>query len=179
MSTAIVAVAFTPLCASADPISMAVSSMASAAFSAGSLAAAGFTTFGFGLSLTGGAAVFAHFAIRAAMGYALNALAPSPRTSQSARGYTANELGAALPHSISYGETIVGGAVFYQATSGGSNGTGATDNRYFHRCIAFAAHEIQSYETIYIDGEEATIDGSGLVTSPSKYSGGYIRITSI
>lgn len=174
LTTTLVACNVTP--AFADPISMAVASMASAAATGGGLMAT-FGSFGmFGLSLTGGAAVFAHFAIRAAMGYALNALAPSPGSGQSARGYTANELGATMPHAIVYGTAVVGGAVFYQTASGGSNSTGATNNRYFHRCIAFAAHEIQSFEVIYIDGEVATIDGSGIVTSPSKYAGGYIRI---
>ena len=37
--------------------------------------------------------------------------------------------------------------------------------------IAFAGHEIESFEEIYINDEVATIDGSGTVTSPSRYQG--------
>jgi hypothetical protein len=37
--------------------------------------------------------------------------------------------------------------------------------------LAFAGHEIESFEEIYINDEVATIDGSGNVTSPSRYSG--------
>ena len=37
--------------------------------------------------------------------------------------------------------------------------------------LAFAGHEIESFEQIYINDEVATIDGSGNVTSPSRYSG--------
>ena len=69
-----------------------------------------------------------------------------------------------------YGETKIGGAVFYQTTSG-------TANRYLHRCIAFAGHEIDSYTAFYLNDDEVTLDGSGNVTAPAQYVG-YCRILS-
>ena len=57
-----------------------------------------------------------------------------------------------------------GGARVFDATTG-------TDNVQLHRVLAFAGHEIESFEQIYINDEVATIDGSGNVTSPSRYSG--------
>lgn len=122
----------------------------------------------FGLSLTGWGAAFAQFAIRAALGYALNALAPKP--GGLSRGYQVNSVGAALPHAVIYGEVRTGGAVFYQTTTG-------TANRYLHRCIAFAGHEIDSFTTFYLNDEAVTLDGSGNVTAPAQYVG-YCRILS-
>lgn len=135
--------------AAADPISLAVS-----ALSTGMSAAQG-TLIAFG-SLSGSALIGANFAVRAALGYALNALSTPPR--EFSRGYnrSVNQLGAAQPHQIIYGETVVGGVVFYQALTGGGN--------RLHRCIAFAGHEIDSYQAIYVNGDEVTLDGSGYVT---------------
>lgn len=108
------------------------------------------------------------FAVRAALGYALNALSSSTtRGASVSRGYqSVNQLGPALPHQIIYGETRIGGSIFYQALT-----TGVSTNDRLHRLIAFAGHEIDSYQAIYLNDEEVTLDGSGNVTSPSKYSG--------
>ena len=152
--------------ASADPISLAVAaiSTAGAVIGGGGIAATTFTAFG--LSLTGLAAVGAQFAVRAALGYALNALT-AKSGGATGRGFstTVNALGTSLPHQIIYGETRVGGAVFYQALTS----SGANQDR-FHRFIAFAGHEIDSYQAIYLDGIEVTIDGSGNVTAPSQFA---------
>lgn len=156
-----------PTIAAADPISAAVAATASVVFGAGGVAATTFTAFG--LSLTGAGAVFAHFAIRAALGYALNALTPKPTRGTAGRTYNVNTLGSALPHAVIYGETKVGGAVFYQTTT--------SSNRYLHRCIAFAGHEIDSFQAFYLNDEEVTLDGSGNVTAPAQYSG-KVRIKS-
>lgn len=108
------------------------------------------------------------FAIRAALGYALNSLTTKPSDAAN-RGYASvNTLGTGLPHQVIYGETVVGGAVTYQTLTGASN-------EYLHRVICFAGHEIDSYQTIYVNGEEVTLDGSGHVTAPAKWVG-YIRI---
>jgi len=153
-----------PTPASADPISLAV-----AALSTVSMGSAALSFTAFGLSLTGMGAAFAHFAIRAALGYALNALTPKPTVNSTAgRGYSINALGPALPHAIVYGEANVGGATFYQARTG-------TSNRYLHQCIAFAGHEVDSFVTLYLDDVEVTLDGSGNVTAPSQYVG-YVRL---
>lgn len=120
-------------------------------------------------SLTGAALVGANFAVRAALGYALNALTTKP-TSSLSRGYAVNALGAGLVQQVIYGETVVGGVVFYQTLTTDS----ATDD-LLHRCIAFAGHEIDSYQAIYVNGEEVTLNGSGEVTAPAKWVG-LIRI---
>lgn len=65
---------------------------------------------------------------------------------------------------------MVGGVRFYLAYTG-------TSDRYVHRCIAFAGHEIDSYTAFYLNGEEVTLDGSGNVTAPAAYAGG-VRILS-
>jgi len=155
--------------ANADPISLAVAaaSTASSVIAGGGIAAASFSAFG--LSLTGVAAVGAQFAVRAALGYALNALSSSTtRGGATTRGYqNVNQLGVALPHQVIYGETRIGGAVFYQTVTSSSG----TKQDRLHRLIAFAGHEIDSYQAIYLNDEEVTLDGSGNVTAPSQFVG--------
>lgn len=160
ITTALCAVTFAEP-AKAGPLVAAIAGTAQAAFTGGKLLT-------LGLSLgTGFAALAVDFAVRATLGYALNAL--SKRSDPISRGYqrNVNQLGTALPHQIIYGETVVGGAVFYQALSDGST--------KLHRCIAFAGHEIESYEAIYLDGEEVTLDGSGNVTAPAGYTNTRIK----
>jgi len=113
-----------------------------------------------------------YFVVTTAMGAALNALAPKPDTSlgQANRGYQVTQRGAAADRQIIYGQTRVGGVVIYDATTG-------TDNKYLHRVVAFAGHEVEEFTTFYFNDEAVTIDGSGNVTSPSNYSG-FVRINS-
>lgn len=124
--------------------------------------------------LVGGVGTFmTHFLISTAMGAALNALAPKPNTS-STRGYSiAGESGAAIDHQIIYGTAKVGGVRVYDSTTGGAN------NKYLHRILVFAGHEIDSYAEIYVNNDLVTLDGSGFVTAPAQYVSGankYIRI---
>lgn len=117
-----------------------------------------------------------HFLVTTAMGAALNALAPKPKIpslsaspSSASRGYSiGGESGAALDHQVIYGRARVGGVRVYDASTG-------SDNSFLHRIIAFAGHEIDSYDQIYLNDEVVTIDGSGNVTSPSRYNG-FVRI---
>jgi len=109
------------------------------------------------------------FLISAAMGLALNALSPKPRTSTASRGYgISGENGSALDHQIIYGTSRVGGVRIYDASTG-------TNNNFLHRILAFAGHEVTSYDQIYLNDEVVTLDGSGNVTSPARYNG-YVRI---
>lgn len=163
VTTSIVALTLSTEQVKADPISLAVAATVSSVAAAGSIGAFAF------LGLTGWSGILASVVVRAALGYALNALAPRPN--KVSRGYSVNSLGPALPHAIVYGETRIGGAVFYQTNSGGSNGAGATDNRYFHRMVAFAGHEIESFEAFYLNGEELTLDVNGDCTAPAQFSG--------
>ena len=80
------------------------------------------------------------------------------------RGYQTTAIGTALDHQIIYGKVRVGGARIYDEATG-------QNNKYLHRVVAVAGHEIQSFDEIYINDEVVTLDGSGNVTSPSKYNG--------
>jgi hypothetical protein len=149
---------------------MAVSAIA-AAVSTGvgvaSAAAAG-TVFTFA-GLSGFAAIATSFLVSTAMGVALNALTPKPKVGAGAGGYSINGAnGSSLAHQIIYGETRVGGVRIYDAATGGNN-------EFLHRILAFAGHEVDSYQQIYLNDEVVTIDGSGNVTSPSRYDG-FVRI---
>ena len=104
----------------------------------------------------------------------LGALSPKPKFGglsagassgeASNRGYSVTASGSALDHQIIYGKMRVGGARLFDGTTGG-------DNKFLHRVLGFAGHEIEAFDTIYINDEAATIDGSGNVTSPSRYNG--------
>jgi hypothetical protein len=138
---------------------MAISALA-AAVSTGVTAFTGGTIF-FG-------SVFKHFLITTAMGAALNALTPKPKAGGGGGYNLQGESGAALDHQIIYGETKVGGVRVYDASTGGKN-------QFLHRVLAFAGHEIDSYQQIYLNDEVVTLDGNGNVTSPSRYNG-FVRI---
>ena len=107
------------------------------------------------------------FAVNFALGAALKALTPKPSVGGiggSNRGYQTTAIGTALDHQIIYGKMRVAGARIYDEATG-------ENNKYLHRIVAFAGHEIESFDEIYINDELATLDGSGNVTSPSKYNG--------
>ena len=127
----------------------------------GALASSTTVTFsiytGFGLAFSASA-----FAMNVALGLALNALTPKPKASGSNRGYQVNSRGSALDHQIIYGKMRVGGAIVYDESTG-------TNNKLFHRVIAVAGHEVESFDKIYLNDEVVTLDGGGNVTAPSKY----------
>lgn len=150
---------------------MAVSAIIGA-ISAGGVAL-GITAPIFAGGLLGLGAVFTQFLVTTAMGAALNALAPKPNFSglnSASRGYSiSGESGAALDHQIIYGEARVGGVRIYDASTG-------TTNEFLHRIVAFAGHEIEGYQQIYLNDEIVTVDPvTGNVTSPSRYNG-FVRI---
>ncbi len=126
------------------------------------------------IAMAGGAvfsmAAFAtSFAVSFALGAAMKALTPKPSIdSGSSRGYQTNSLGPAQDHQIIYGKMKVGGAIVFDESTG-------VNNKYLHRVIAIAGHEVQSFDNIYINDKVVTLDGNGEVTSPSQYAGN-IRI---
>lgn len=148
---------------------MAVSAIV-AAVSTGFTAISGGALLGGFLVAGGVGTVFTHFLVSTAMGAALNALTPKPKIGGAgAGGYSINGAnGSSLAHQIIYGETRVGGVRVYDAATGGNN-------EFLHRILAFAGHEVDSYQQIYLNDEVVTIDGSGNVTSPSRYDG-FVRI---
>ena len=98
-------------------------------------------------------------------GEASRALRPGRKSGpQEKRGFSVTQRGSTIPHQIIYGKMKVAGARIFDGTTG-------TENVDLHRVLAFAGHEIESFEQIYINDEVATIDGSGTVTSPSRYQG--------
>ena len=101
-------------------------------------------------------------------------------------GYTVNQKGTALHHQIVYGKTKIGGVVVFDHAHG-------TNNSYLSRIIAYAAHEIDAFEDIYIDNYKVTqLDSDGNVafvrevdengnligTADDRFSG-YIKIRKI
>jgi len=136
---------------------MAITALATLASGVTYTAAAGFA-----FSMTMGT-----FLTNLALGAALKALTPKPSIGGiggSNRGYQTTAIGTALDHQIIYGKVRVGGARIYDEATG-------DNNKYLHRIVAVAGHEIQSFDEIYINDEIVTLDGSGNVTSPSKYNG--------
>ena len=120
---------------------------------------------------TGGGAIafLPTFLVHAGLGIAMSALAPKPKDisnfgGKSNRGYNVTQTGSALDHQVIYGKMKTAGVRVFDGTTG-------TDNVQLHRVLAFAGHEIESFEEIYINDEVATINSSGNVTSPSRYSG--------
>lgn len=139
--------------------------------------AAVFSTAGTAAGVAFVAQGIASFVIRTVVtSIVLGALSPKPKFGNAAasgsassgeasnRGYSITASGSALDHQIIYGKMRVGGARIFDGTTGG-------DNKFLHRVLGFAGHEIEAFETIYINDEVATIDGSGNVTSPSRYNG--------
>jgi hypothetical protein len=143
--------------ADAGPLIGAAAATAATLFQA-SAANVGVGAFGF-LGLSGWGAVAAQFAVRAVLGYALNALSSKPKPSVDEYKANVNQLGAVLPQQVIYGQTRVGGAVFYQVLS--------NSDTTLHRCIAFAGHEIDSYQELYLNDQLVTIDGNGDITDPA------------
>lgn len=127
--------------------------LAIAAVSAVSFTAAGALTFS-----------VSTFALNAALGFALMALSPKPQTSGAGTAYSGESVDSAAPQQIIYGRTKVGGVRVY---------TEETDNsKFLHKIIAFAGHEITSYDEIYLNDELVTISAvTNLVTAPAHYAG--------
>lgn len=68
-----------------------------------------------------------------------------------------------VPRRFVYGETRVSGVLGYvQSTD---------DNKFLHMVILLCSHEIDSYQKIFCNDLELTLDGNGLCTAPSQYAG--------
>ena len=68
-------------------------------------------------------------------------------------GYSFNQKGAGLHRQIVYGKTKIGGVVVF-------DDAGGTDNKYLSRIIAYAAHEVDEFEDIFIDDYKVTAFGA-------------------
>ena len=123
-----------------------------------------------GAAIYAATTVLTYVAVAAVTSVVLRALMPTPAMpsfgggNKKNRGYNVTQSGSALDHQIIYGKMKTAGVRVFDGTTG-------TDNKKLHRVLAFAGHEIESFEEIYINDEVATINSSGNVTSPSRYSG--------
>jgi hypothetical protein len=103
--------------------------------------------------LTGWAAVGA-FALGAGLSMVSRALAPKPNLGAQMRGITQTSREPAGSRKIVYGKMRVGGQVVFISNSG-------DDNKYLHMAIAFASHEIQSYDEIWFNDKQVWTSSGG------------------
>ena len=104
-----------------------------------------------------------YLAITAVTSIIMKALMPSAQSAAGSRGYTVNSQGSAQDHQIIYGEVRVGGPIIYDEATG-------ADNKFFHRIVAVAGHEVDSFVTFYANDEALTVNGIGIVTAPANYA---------
>lgn len=124
----------------------------------GGVAAAGTTA---ALALAAGLKAFA---LSAALGFVSMALAPKPKKPRVTEGgFVQNNVGSTLDHGVIYGETKVGGVVFYASTS--------NNDTILHRMIAVAGHEVESFVSFFINDEEITVESDGSVSAPARFAG--------
>ena len=122
-----------------------------------SAAALGSTILGLSAATVTFTTVAVGFAAQAALGYALYALTPKPKIQDQNRGYTVNNRGSNLDHQVIYGKMRVGAVIVFDGTTG-------SNNKFFHRVLAVAGHEVESFEEIYINDAKVTqLDPDGNV----------------
>ena len=132
---------------------MAVTAIAGIASALGA-AAAQIGAAGFFATLFSAAGATA-FAIGAGLSMVSRALAPKPNIGAQMRGITQTSREPAGSRKIVYGQMRVGGQVVFISNSG-------DDNKYLHLAIAFASHEIESYEEIWFNDKKIWQNGSFL-----------------
>ena len=94
------------------------------------------------------------FAIGAGLSMVSRALAPKPNLGAQMRGITQTSREPAGSRKIVYGKMRVGGQVVFISNSG-------DDNKYLHMAIAFASHEIQSYDEIWFNDKKVWTSSGG------------------
>ena len=107
----------------------------------------------FGLTTVG--AIVGYVAVTAVTSWALQALAPKPdfgRFGTSSAGLLVNDRNAVAPQDFIYGEVRKGGTVVYDETTG-------EKNKFLHRVIALAGHEVEEIGDIYINDEPIEFGG--------------------
>ena len=145
-----------------------VSAVSAAAAASGGFFAALFSTVG-----------LKAFAIGAGLSAVSRALGPKPNLGAQLRGITQTTRNPAGSRQLVYGQMRVGGQVVFISHSG-------NDNKYLHMAIAFASHEIESYEEIWFNDKKVWTQSGGfqsdwgclLYTSPSPRDGLLSRMPS-
>lgn len=78
------------------------------------------------------------------------------------KGQTINVRSSTAPRQLIYGQSLLGGVMFYAATTGSTN-------EYLHTVFGLADHQIQSIEKVYFGDEDVgTVSGN---VSSGRYSG--------
>jgi len=132
---------------------MAIAAVAGLAAGVGAAAAAGGLAALTFFSLSGFAAFAGYFAVGAGLSMVSRALAPKPNLGAQMRGITQTTREPAGSRKVVYGKMRVGGQVVFISNSG-------DDNKYLHMAIAFASHEIESYEEIWFNDKKVwTLSG--------------------
>lgn len=107
--------------------------------------------------------VFAKFfALGAGLSMISRALAPKPNLGAQLEGITQTTREPASPRQLIYGQVRVGGQVVFLSHSG-------DDNKYLHLAIAFATHEIESYEEIWFNDNRIWTLSGGFVDDWGTY----------
>lgn len=114
----------------------------------------GFTVFGLVFGLKAAAFVGATLVFSGVSGY-LKPKASSLLTNVQGRTITVRQ--PAAPRRIILGQALVGGVITFAARSG-------ANNEYFHMVLTLSGHECQEIGTMYFDGVEVPLDGSGDAT---------------
>jgi len=127
-------------------MAIAAAAAVSAAASAAAAAAIAGTTIG---AMT----LFTYAVVAAGMSVVSRALAPSPSLGAQMRGLTQTRREPAGTRQIVYGQIRVGGNVVFIDNSG-------EDNKYLHLVIAFASHEVESFEEFYFNDKKVWDGGS-------------------
>jgi len=103
-----------------------------------------------GLLLTGAIGV----GLSAVTSWAMQALAPKPdlgRFGNASAGLLVNDKNNIAPQDFIYGEVRKGGTVVYDETTG-------AENKFLHRVIALAGHEVEEIGDIYVNDEVVAFD---------------------
>ena len=83
-------------------------------------------------------------------------------TANELKGQTINVRSSTAPRQLIYGQSLVGGVMFYATTTGSTN-------EYLHTVFGLADHQIQSIEKVYFGDEDVgTVSGN---VSSGRYSG--------
>lgn len=122
-----------------------------------------------GLGLVIGASFFggpAAAALAQLVGASLIASGSKPKPTSSTTNGTELQLSGdpVDVRSVCYGEAWTAGTLRYRNTTG-------TDNKDLYMVVVLAGHEIDSVQAVEADRQTLTLDGSGNVTSPSKWAG--------
>ena len=128
---------------------MAISAIAGLASIGSAMIAAG--TFAIGWAAAAGA-----FALGAGLSALSRALAPKPKIGAQLQGITQTSRDPAGSRKLVYGQIRVGGQVVFIDNSG-------SENEYLHLVIAFASHEIESFEEFWFNDKQ--VYANGAVTS--------------